>query len=199
MTTSYGLYRGQCKRRCKLTEDPKRELEFIQSLGVRTKRIPDRGNGMKNTWSQLWEWRVTVAVRWFYGVQDSSWRQCRWGWLIDWYQMVDKTVCQNQEGPEKPSRTFWKERTSPLSWKVLLLPLLFPVAVTQFFHSLPTLKSHHLLSNSLFSYVCTTYSWSLTTYLPHSAETPLLCICAWNPFYLSIHDVLFNTLISYMR
>ena len=57
--------------------------------------------------------------------------------------MVDKTVCQNQEGPENPSRTFWKERTSPLSWKVLLLLLLFPVAVTQFFHSLPTLKSHH--------------------------------------------------------
>lgn len=166
----------------------------MQSLGARTKSIPDRENGMKNTWSQLWEWRVTVAVRWFYEVQDQSWRQCWWGWLIDWHQMVDKTMFQNQEGLEKPSRTFRKERTSPLSWKVLLLPLLFPVAVTQFFHSLPTLKiTICSLIPYFLMYVLPT-SGPLPHTSPYSAETPLLCICTWKPLYPSMHDILFNTL-----
>ena len=131
--------------------------------------------------------RVTVAVRWFYEVQDSSWRQCQWGWLIDWYQMVDKTVCQNQEGLEKPSRTFWKERTSPLSWKVLLLLLLFPVAVTQFFHSLPTLKSHHC---SLIPYFLM-YVLPTPDPLPHTSP-----ILQKLPSYTSAHEIHFT--LAYM-
>lgn len=151
----------------------------MQSLGARTKSIPDRENGMKNTWSQLWEWRVTVAVRWFYEVQDQSWRQCWWGWLIDWHQMVDKTMFQNQEGLEKPSRTFRKERTSPLSWKVLLLPLLFPVAVTQFFRSLPTLKI--TICSLILIFLCMYY----LLLVPYHIPPPILQKL---PSYASAHE-----------
>ena len=199
MITSYGLYRGQCKRRCKLTEDPKRELEFIQSLGARTRRIPDRGNGMKNTWSQLWEWK-----------SHSGSKMILWSSRLKLeavsMRLANRLVPDGRQNCVPESRRPGEAIKDILEGKDIsfILKSASPAsAISCSCYSIFSFTSNpekpSLLSNSVFSYVCTTYSWSLTTYLPHSAETPLLHICTWNPFYLSIHDILFNTLISYMR
>lgn len=60
-------------------------------------------------------------------------------------------------------------------------------------------ENHYLLSNSYFLMYVLPTSGPLPHTSPYSAETPLLCICTWKPLYPSKHDILFNTLTSYMR